>query len=69
MTPRELGKWAKLNGINAPTLDRGLDCWLKGKDSTTIQQHYIAWWDGWYEALDESLSFQQESFTRQLSAA
>lgn len=69
MTPKELGKWAKVNGINAPTLDRGLDCWIKGKDAAAIRSYYVQWWAGWYEALDESFSLRPEIFTRELNAA
>jgi hypothetical protein len=60
MTPKELGKWAKTVGINAPTLDAGLACWIKNSTQEERKQYYVEWWEGWYEALDEIISFQQQ---------
>lgn len=63
-TPKEMGKAAKKNGINAPTLDDNLSSWLAQADEEKRIDHYVRWWEGWYEALDESLAFRNESFTR-----
>lgn len=63
-TPKEMGKAAKKNGINAPTLDENLSRWLAQSDAEKRIDYYVHWWEGWYEALDESLTFRNESFTR-----
>jgi hypothetical protein len=55
-TPKEFGKMAKQNGINAPTLDENLARWLNRTGDEKTKDHYVQWWEGWYEALDESLS-------------
>lgn len=68
MTPKELGKWAKTVGINAPSLDAGFSCWIKNASSEERKQYLIEWWDGWYEALDESISFQQNHYANRSAA-
>ncbi len=68
MTPKELGKWAKTVGINAPSLDAGFSCWIKNATAEERKKHLIEWWDGWYEALDESISFQQNVYGNRSAA-
>jgi hypothetical protein len=68
MTPKELGKWANIVGINAPSLDAGFSCWIKNATSEERKQYLIEWWDGWYEALDESISFQQVAYKKRSAA-
>lgn len=63
VTPKEFGKLAKKSGINAPTLDENLSRWLAKVKSEKTIEHYVQWWEGWYEALDESLSLSNVSFT------
>lgn len=64
ITPKEFGKIAKRNGINAPTLDENLSRWLANINADTTIDHYVQWWEGWYEALDESLAGGSVKFTR-----
>lgn len=66
VTPKEMGKIAKRNGINAPTLDENLSRWLARFETEKKIDHYVHWWEGWYEALDESLAFQNVSFTKKV---
>ena len=66
VTPKEMGKIAKRNGINAPTLDENLSRWLTRFATEKKIDHYVHWWEGWYEALDESLAFQNVSFTKKV---
>jgi hypothetical protein len=68
MTPRELGKWAKAVGINAPSLDTGLTCWIKNATQEERKQYLVEWWEGWYEALDEFISFQRVCSTKRSAA-
>ncbi len=68
MTPKELGKWAKIVGINAPSLDAGFSCWIKNATSEERKQYLIEWWDGWYDALDESISVQQGAYKKRSAA-
>jgi hypothetical protein len=68
MTPKELGKWAKIVGINAPSLDAEFSCWIKNATNEERKQYLIEWWDGWYEALDESISFQQAAYKKRSAA-
>jgi hypothetical protein len=63
-SPKEYGKIARKNGINAPTLDENLSQWLSRSGFDRKTEHYVEWWEGWYEALDESLAFQNVNFTR-----
>lgn len=68
ITPKECGKLAHRNGINAPTLDGNLARILghNGKDiSDKKNNHYVQWWEGWYESLDESLALRHVKFTNQ----
>lgn len=64
ITPKEMGKIAKHYGINAPTLDENLSRWLARFDVEKKIDHYVQWWEGWYEALDESLALKNVSFTK-----
>lgn len=61
---KEFGKLARNCGINAPTLDENLSRWLVKTNTEKNIDHYVQWWEGWYEALDESLSFANVSFTK-----
>lgn len=63
-SPKEMGKIAQTNGINAPTLDENLARWIARFDPERKIDHYVRWWEGWYEALDESLAFKNVSFTK-----
>ncbi|ARU29268.1 hypothetical protein CBR65_18535 [Cellvibrio sp. PSBB006] len=66
ITPKECGKIAHRNGINAPTLDGNLASLLGtagGNISDKKTSHYVQWWEGWYESLDESLALQHVKFT------
>lgn len=66
ITPKECGKIAHKNGINAPTLDGNLASLLgsTGKNPRDKKaDHYVQWWEGWYESLDESLSLPHVKFT------
>lgn len=62
-SPKEYGKIARQNGINAPTLDENLSLWLLRSGFNAKTEHYVQWWEGWYEALDESLAYQNVNFT------
>lgn len=62
--PREFGKIAKRNGINAPTLDENLSRWLTRINAEKNIDHYVQWWEGWYEAQDESIALQNVNLTR-----
>lgn len=68
ITPKECGKIAHQNGINAPTLDGNL-ARLLGHTSTDISDkkasHYVQWWEGWYESLDGSFAHRHVNFTNQ----
>lgn len=55
-TPKEFGKTAKASGINAPTLDEKFSLWLSKTEADKKRDYLVQWWEGWYEALDESLS-------------
>lgn len=55
-TAKEFGKNAKNNGINAPTLDEIFANWLLKMKVSEKRDYFVQWWEGWYEALDESLS-------------
>jgi hypothetical protein len=63
ITPKDFGKLAKRNGINAPTLDEDLSHWLARTKAERVKDYYVQWWEGWYEALDESLSRAPVTFT------
>jgi hypothetical protein len=63
IAPKYFGKLAKRNGINAPTLDDNLSRWLARAKIDQVKDHYVHWWEGWYEALDESLSRPSVTFT------
>lgn len=62
-SPKEYGKIARQNGINAPTLDENLCQWLSHAGFDKKTEHYVQWWEGWYEALDESLAYPNVNFT------
>ena len=68
MSPRELGKWAKLTGINAPALDSGFHCWLKNAHDEQKKRYHIEWWEGWYDAMNEIISYSNGSFTNKSAA-
>lgn len=68
MTPKELGKWAKTVGINAPSQDAGFACWIKNASAEEKKQYHVEWWEGWYEALDEIIAFQQANFEQRSAA-
>lgn len=66
ITAKECGKLAHRNGVNAPTLDGNLANLLGRNSSNTGDKkttHYVQWWEGWYESLDESLALQHVKFT------
>lgn len=66
ITPKECGKIAHRSGINAPTLDGNLANLLgiNGKHTAIKKSdHYVQWWEGWYESLDESLALRPVKFT------
>lgn len=64
MSPRDLGKWAKLTGINAPSLDSAFYCWIKNATEEQRTRYCREWWEGWFDAVDESLSFRNDRFTK-----
>jgi hypothetical protein len=55
---KEFGKNAKNNGVNAPKLDEFFVAWLQKMKVSENRDYFVQWWEGWYEALDESLSVQ-----------
>lgn len=61
---KEFGKMARNCGINAPTLDENLSRWFVNTNTEKNIEHYVQWWEGWYEALDESLAFTNVNFTK-----
>lgn len=63
-TAKEFGKNAKQNEINAPTLDEKFLQWLATINSEKKIDNLVQWWEGWYEALDESLLLQSGRFTK-----
>lgn len=63
-TAKEFGKNAKQNKINAPTLDEKFLNWLVTISPETKIDSLVQWWEGWYEALDESLALQSGKFTK-----
>jgi len=64
-TAKEFGKNAKNNGINAPTLDEIFASWLLKMKASEKRDYFVQWWEGWYEALDESLSAQSRKCANQ----
>lgn len=65
MSPaKEFGKNARKNGINAPTLDDFFSKWLAKINAEGKKDYFVQWWEGWYEALDESLSYQSLQMAR-----
>lgn len=62
ITPKEFGKTAKASGINAPTLDEKFSQWLLKVEAEQKRDCLGQWWEGWYEALDESLSMPTTFF-------
>ena len=56
ITPKQFGNTAKKSGINAPTLDEKFLQWLSKIEADKKLEHLVQWWEGWYEAHDESLS-------------
>jgi len=63
-TAKEFGKNAKNNGINAPTLDEIFASWLLKMKVSEKRDYFVQWWEGWYEALDESLSASKRQCAR-----
>lgn len=63
ITPKDLGRLAQRQGINAPSLDEQMACWLERFGAEAKTAHMIHWWEGWYEGLEESLSLHNVSFT------
>lgn len=57
VTAKEFGKIAKRSGINAPTLDEQFSHWLVKMNAEKTRDYMVQWWEGWYEALDESFSY------------
>jgi hypothetical protein len=66
-TAREFGKIAKKNEINAPTLDEKFLHWLVTIGPEKKIDNFVQWWEGWYEALDESLSLQTGKFSKHIA--
>ena len=62
ITAKEFGKTAKRNEINAPTLDVNFLNWLTTLSTEKKIDNFVQWWEGWYEALNESLSLQSGKF-------
>jgi hypothetical protein len=62
ITAKEFGKNAKVKGINAPTLDENFLHWLTTIDAENKIDIFVQWWEGWYEALDEHLSFRNKKY-------
>lgn len=62
ITPKQFGKTAKAAGINAPTIDTRFATWLLNSEADRKKDYLIQWWEGWYEALDESLSMPTTVF-------
>jgi len=63
-TAKDFGKNAKNNGINAPTLDEFFAHWLQKMNVSEKRDYFVQWWEGWYEALDESLSTQPRKYAQ-----
>lgn len=62
-TAKDYGKSAQKSRINAPTLDENLLRWLTISGFEKHTEHYIEWWEGWYEALNESFAVNDVNFT------
>ena len=52
MSARCYGKEAKLNDINAPTLDQHFYLSIQGLPAEERIFQLSEWWEGWYESLD-----------------
>lgn len=58
INPKQYGKSAKKSGINAPTLDEKFSIYLAKLEADKKLEYLTQWWEGWYEALHESISLQ-----------
>ena len=61
-TAKEFGRSAKINKINAPSLDENFLNWLLSINTQNKVDNFVHWWEGWYEALDETIVFQSDIF-------
>ena len=68
MTPRQIGQVAHAHGINSPTLDQTMMDWLSANPNQAKIDQFILWWEGWFEALDQSLSAPNSDYTRKVAA-
>jgi hypothetical protein len=67
ITAKDFGKAARINKINAPTLDQHFLNWLKAINAENRIHHFVQWWEGWYEVIDESLSLQESQLNKRKS--
>lgn len=63
MKIRSLGKNAYKKGITSPTLDFTLSSWLKNNPQRSRSDHYMQWWEGWFDGLNENLGKAGANFT------
>ncbi|HEY6529866.1 MAG TPA: hypothetical protein VIZ65_14330 [Cellvibrionaceae bacterium] len=67
-TAKEFGKSAKINKINAPSLDENFLNWLLSINTKNKVDNFVHWWEGWYEALDETIVFQGDVYAERQAA-